>query len=44
MGVTSLVDAANKTSEHAGDGTSTCMVLAKAIYEAGRKLAGSELI
>ncbi len=44
LGVTSLVDAANKTSEHVGDGTSTCMVLVKAIYEAGRKLAGNELI
>lgn len=39
LGVTSLVDAANKQSKHAGDGTSTAIVLTKAIYDAGRKLA-----
>ena len=40
LGVTSLVDAANKASEYAGDGTSTTIVLVRAIYEAGRKLTG----
>lgn len=44
LGVTSLVDAANKTSEYAGDGTSTTIVLVNAIYKSGRKLAGSGLI
>jgi chaperonin GroEL len=41
LGVTSLVDAANKASEHAGDGTSTTIVLTRAIYEEGRKLASN---
>ncbi len=41
LGVSSLVDAASKASEHAGDGTSTTIVLIKAIYEAGRKLIGA---
>lgn len=40
LGVTSLVDAANKASEYAGDGTSTTIVLLRAIYDAGRKLVG----
>lgn len=40
LGITSLVDAANKTSEHVGDGTSTTVVLTEAIYRAGRKLVG----
>jgi len=38
IGVASLVDCANKQSEEAGDGTSTAIVLTRAIYEAGRKL------
>jgi chaperonin GroEL len=40
LGIGSLVDAANKASEHAGDGTSTTIVLTEAIYREGRKLAG----
>lgn len=40
LGVSSLVDAANKASKYVGDGTSTTIVLTRAIYEAGRKLAG----
>lgn len=40
LGVSSLVDVANKASEYAGDGTSTSVVLTRAIYEAGRKLVG----
>jgi len=40
LGVSSLVDAANKASEHAGDGTSTTIVLTRAIYDEGRKLTG----
>lgn len=44
LGVTSLVDAAMKASEHAGDGTSTTIVLTKAIYEAGRKRIGGGLM
>ena len=40
LGVSSLVDAANKASEHAGDGTSTTIILTRAIYEAGRKFTG----
>lgn len=43
LGVSSLVDAANKASEYAGDGTSTTIVLTRAIYEAGRKLVGGGL-
>ena len=40
LGVSSLVDAANKALEHAGDGTSTAIVLTRAIYDEGRKLTG----
>ena len=40
LGVSSLVDAANKASEYAKDGTSTTIVLVGAIYEEGRKLIG----
>ena len=40
LGIGSLVDAAQKASEYAGDGTSTTIVLTRAIYEAGRKLVG----
>lgn len=43
LGVSSLVDAANKASEYAGDGTSTTIVLTRAIYEAGRKFVGGGL-
>lgn len=43
LGVSSLVDAANKASEYAGDGTSTTIILTRAIYEAGRKLVGGGL-
>lgn len=44
LGITSLIDAAQKTSEHAGDGTSTTVVLTEAIYNAGRKLAGDGIL
>ena len=44
LGVSSLVDAANKASEYAGDGTSTTIVLAEAIYRAGRKLVGDNML
>lgn len=43
LGVTSLVDAAQKASEHVGDGTSTTIVLTEAIYREGRKLVGGGL-
>ena len=43
LGVLSLVDAAGKASEYAGDGTSTTIVLTKAFYEAGKKLVGGGL-
>lgn len=43
LAIASLVDAANKASKHAGDGTSTTIVLTRAIYEAGRKFAGASL-
>ncbi|HEC65719.1 MAG TPA: hypothetical protein ENI23_10510 [bacterium] len=39
-GVLSLVDAANHASELVGDGSSTTIILAQAIYEAGKKLIG----
>lgn len=44
LGITSLVDAANKASNHAGDGTSTTVVLTEAIYRAGRKCMGTTLM
>jgi chaperonin GroEL len=40
LAATSLVDAAGKTSEHVGDGTSTTIVLTVAAYEEGRKRVG----
>ena len=40
LGITALVDAANKASEHVGDGTSTTILLTKAIYDEGVKRAG----
>jgi len=43
LGVKSLVDAAAKASEHAGDGTSTTILLTKAIYDAGRQRVGGGL-
>lgn len=44
LGVSSLVDAANKASEHAGDGTSTTIVLTRAIYNAGSKQIGDGVL
>ncbi len=44
IGITSLIDAANKISEHAGDGTSTTVILTEAIYKAGRKLVGDGVL
>lgn len=40
LGANSLVDAATKASDFAGDGTSTTIVLTRAIYESGKKLLG----
>ncbi len=44
LGVTALVDAANKASEYVGDGTSTTILLTKAIYDAGMKQSGGFLL
>ncbi len=41
LGVTSLVDVANKQSEYAGDGTSTSIILTGAIYEEGKGRSAS---
>lgn len=44
LGILSLIDAANKTSEYVGDGTSTTAILTEAIYKAGRKLVGDGVL
>lgn len=44
LAVASLVDAANKASKYAGDGTSTTIVLTGAIYFTIRKLVGDLLV
>lgn len=44
LGLTALVDAARKASEQGGDGTSTTVVLTRAVYDEGRKQSGDGML
>ena len=43
VGAQLLIDAAQKTNEACGDGTTTCTVIAKGVLEQGIKLQSSDL-